>query len=208
MIFSNLFSCQNNEKSPEDKFWKWFLSKEKYIFDNADNLKVRESIYDDISTELQKIDKNIVFELAPIQKNGTREFSISADGIEKSFPAVELLISKKPKIKNWNFAAFRQRIESEDLEIQYGNYKIGYDDIFFRYSIEENQLGIELNIRNYDETAEMQNAIYILLDSLLGEYDVTKKIDWIDWKKLDETNIKNLSKIIELRELIDSRKIQ
>ena len=206
MIFSNLFSCQTKEKTPEAKFWNWFLSKEKYIFDNADILEKRETIYDEISSELQKIDENLVFELAPIQKNGTREFSISADGIKESFPAVELLISKSPKVKNWNFTAFRQRIASDDLEIQYGDYKIGYDDIFFRYTVEENQLGIELNIRNYDETAEMQNAIYLLLDSLLGEYDVTKRIDWIDWKKLDEKNMENLSEIIELRKLIDSRK--
>ena len=86
------------------------------------------------------------------------------------------------------------------------NYKIGYDDIFYRFSTENNQLGIELNIRNYDETGDMQNAIYLLLDSLLGEYDVTKNIDWIEWNKLNESEINNLYQITDLRELIDSRK--
>ena len=52
----------------------------------------------------------------------------------------------------------------------------------------------------------MQNAIYLLLDSLLGEYDVTKNIDWIEWNKLNESEINNLYQITDLRELIDSRK--
>ena len=171
-----------------------------------DKENLREDIYDQISAEISKIDENLVFEIAPIQKDGKREFSISADGILESFPKVETLISKRPKLNNWNFTAFRQRIAGDDLEINYMNYKIGYDDIFYRFSTENNQLGIELNIRNYDETGDMQNAIYLLLDSLLGEYDVTKNIDWIEWNKLNESEINNLYQITDLRELIDSRK--
>ena len=206
MSFFNLFSCQSNENTKDDKFWIWFSKNEKNIYENVDKENLREDIYDQISAEISKIDENLVFEIAPIQKDGKREFSISADGILESFPKVETLISKRPKLNNWNFTAFRQRIAGDDLEINYMNYKIGYDDIFYRFSTENNQLGIELNIRNYDETGNMQNAIYLLLDSLLGEYDVTKNIDWIEWNKLNESEINNLYQITDLRELIDSRK--
>ena len=192
MSFFNLFSCQSNEITKDDKFWIWFSKNEKNIYENVDKENLREDIYDQISAEISKIDENLVFEIAPIQKDGKREFSISADGILESFPKVETLISKRPKLNNWNFTAFRQRIAGDDLEINYMNYKIGYDDIFYRFSTENNQLGIELNIRNYDETGDMQNAIYLLLDSLLGEYDVTKNIDWIEWNKLNESEINNL----------------
>ncbi len=206
MSFFNLFSCQSNENTKDDKFWIWFSKNEKNIYENVDKENLREDIYDQISAEISKIDENLVFEIAPIQKDGKREFSISADGNLESFPKVETLISKRPKLNNWNFTAFRQRIAGDDLEINYMNYKIGYDDIFYRFSTENNQLGIELNIRNYDETGNMQNAIYLLLDSLLGEYDVTKNIDWIEWNKLNESEINNLYQITDLRELIDSRK--
>ena len=206
MSFFNLLSCQSNEITKDDKFWIWFSKNEKNIYENVDKENLREDIYDQISAEISKIDENLVFEIAPIQKDGKREFSISADGILESFPKVETLISKRPKLNNWNFTAFRQRIAGDDLEINYMNYKIGYDDIFYRFSTENNQLGIELNIRNYDETGDMQNAIYLLLDSLLGEYDVTKNIDWIEWNKLNESEINNLYQITDLRELIDSRK--
>lgn len=92
------------------------------------------------------------------------------------------------------------------MTLDFGKFKIGYDDIYFRYSTSNNELGIELNIRNYDESGQMQNAVYVLLDGLLGEYDVTMNIDWIEWVKLDENNAENLNKLTELRDLIDSRK--
>ena len=63
-----------------------------------------------------------------------------------------------------------------------------------------------MNVRNFDESGTMQNAIYVLLDGLLGEYDVTINIDWIEWVKLDENNIDNLLPLIELRDIVDNRK--
>ena len=63
-----------------------------------------------------------------------------------------------------------------------------------------------MNIRNFDDSGEMKNAIYILLDGLIGEYDVTVNINWIEWKKLEEENIQNLQPLINLREVIDHRK--
>ena len=84
----------------------------------------------------------------------------------------------------------------------------GYSDLYFRHTEQNEQLGIELNIRNFDDQGQTKNAIYILLDGLLGEYDVTTGIDWIEWVKLDESNIENLNPIIHLREIIDRRKKQ
>ena len=201
MLSFNIF-----KSNPEEDFWKWFAKNEKFIYENVENKDKQEKLFDDISSRLHKIDENLVFEFSPIHDNKIREFSISADGIKESFPAVENLISKSPKIINWQFNAFRQRVPGDDLTLDFGKFKIGYDDIYFRHSTSNNELGIELNIRNYDESAQMQNAIYVLLDGLLGEYDVTMNIDWIEWIKLDENNIDNLDKLTELRYLIDSRK--
>lgn len=201
MLSFNIF-----KSNPDEDFWKWFAKNEKFIYENVENKDKQEKLFDDISRRLHKIDENLVFEFSPIHKNNIREFSISADGIKESFPAVENLIAKSPKIKNWQFNAFRQRVPGDDLTLDFGKFKIGYNDIYFRHSTSNNELGIELNIRNYDESAQMQNAIYVLLDGLLGEYDVTMNIDWIEWVKLDENNIENLDKLTELRYLIDSRK--
>ncbi|HLW41146.1 MAG TPA: hypothetical protein VKY82_02110 [Flavobacterium sp.] len=205
LIFMSFFNLKKESK--EELFWKSFVKNEKLIYENVDDdTNVRKKIFDDISQYFKQIDENLAFEFSPIHENGIREFSISAEGIKESFPVVEKLISKSPKLKNWKFNAFRQRVPGDSIALNFGDYEIGYDDIYFRYSTADNQLGVELNVRNFDESGTMQNAIYVLLDGLLGEYDVTINIDWIEWVKLDENNIDNLLPLIELRDIVDNRK--
>ena len=196
-----------NKQPKEDKFWNWFTKNQQTYYDEIENLEIRERIFSDLSTELKKVHQDLVFEFSPIHENGIREFTVSAEGMKELFPIVEKLIDKAPIIENWQFNAFRQRIPGDDFEIQYGDFKIGYSDIYFRYvDGQYGKLGIELNIRNYDGNGQTQNAIYILLDGLIGEYDITMGIDWIDWVKLDESNIENLNPISSLRTLIDQKK--
>ncbi|MCF8713742.1 hypothetical protein JM658_02795 [Joostella atrarenae] len=195
------------KQTKEDKFWNWFAKNQKVYYDEIENLEIRERIFSELSTELKKINQDLVFEFSPIYKNGIREFTVSAEGIKDLFPTVEKLIEKAPEIKNWQFNAFRQRIPGDDIHIQYGDFKIGYSDIYFRYiDGQYGKLGIELNISDYDGNNQTKNAVYILLDGLIGEYDITMGIDWIDWVKLDESNIENLNPITSLRTLIDQKK--
>ena len=191
------------KKNPEEEFWNWFIKNQDIYYDEIENLNIRDKIFDKLSTKLRKINPDLVFEFSPKHENGIREFTISADGIKEMFPTVEKLVEKAPKLKNWKFNAFRQRIPGDDFEIQYGDLNISYSDIYFRSENDNGKLGVELHIKNYNGKGQTQNAIYILLDGLIGEYDVTTKIGWIEWVKLDERNLENLKPIIELRELID-----
>lgn len=191
------------KKNPEEEFWNWFIKNQDIYYDEIENLSIRENIFDNLSAKLRKINPDLVFEFSPKHENGIREFTISADGIKEMFPTVEKLVEKAPKLKNWKFNAFRQRILGDDFEIQYGDLNIAYSDIYFRSENDNGKLGVELHIKNYNGKGQTQNAIYILLDGLIGEYDVTTKIGWIEWVKLDESNLEKLKPIIELRELID-----
>ena len=196
-----------NKQSKEEKFWDWFSKHQKEFYNGIENLEIREKIFNNLSSELKKIHNDLVFEFSPIRENGIREFIISAEGIKELFPIVKKLVEIAPEIENWEFKAFRQRVSGDDFEIQYGDLKIGYQDIYFRYQDGEyGKIGIELNIRNYEGNGQTQNAIYILLDGLIGEYDMTMGIDWIEWIKLDENNIENLNPITSLRTLIDQKK--
>ncbi|WP_339839912.1 hypothetical protein [uncultured Flavobacterium sp.] len=192
-----------NKESKEEKFWNWFEKNQETYYSEIENLEIREKIFNELSKNLKKINEDLVFEFSPIHENKIREFTISAEGIKDLFPVVEKLIEKAPKLKNWKFNAFRQRIPGDEFEIQYGDLKIGYSDIYYRSEDDNGKLGIELNIRNFDGKGQTQNAIYILLDGLIGEYDVTTKIGWIEWVKLDENEKENLKPIIELRNEID-----
>lgn len=202
MVFS-LFK----KKKKEDEFWIWFSKHEQKYFNEIENLDIREQIFVDLSQRLTEIQEDLVFEFSPIHESGIRELTISADGIKEGFPKVEELILKAPKIANWQFNAFRQRIPGEDFGIQYGDIKMGYSDIFFRYKDGEyGEIGIELNVRGLAEDEQCKNAVYILLDSLIGEYDVTMGIKWIEWVDLDDSNIESLNPIISLRILLDQKK--
>ncbi len=196
-----------NKQTKEDKFWSWFSKHQETYYNEIENLEIREKIFNDLSTELKKVHQDLVFEFSPIHDDGIREFTISAEGIKELFPIVENLVDKSPKIENWQFNAFRQRVPGDDFDIQYGDFKVGYSDIYFRYQDGEyGKIGIELNIRDFDDSGQSKNAIYILLDGLIGEYDITMGIDWIEWVKLDESNIDTLDPIISLRALMDEKK--
>ncbi len=194
------------KSSPETNFWNWFKKNEKYIYDNIDSKELQLELYDKIRNELVKVDSNLAFNSSPILENGKREFTISADGLKESFVSVENLVKQSPKFKNWNIIAFRQRIGNDNLGIRYNDYEISYDDLYYKSSINEGLYGIDLYIKNFDGSGQMQNTIYILLDALLGEYDTTMRIDWIEWYSLNEEDLSNFKHIIELRKEIDNRK--
>ncbi len=191
------------KENKEDKFWNWFVKNQETYYNQTENNEIREKIFDELSNKLKEVNPDLVFEFSPKRANGIRELTISADGIREAFPAVESLIKKSPELKNWKFNAFRQRTRGNDFEIQYGDLKIGYSDIYFKSKKDNGKLNIQLNIRDFNGKAQTQNAIYILLDNLLGEYDVETKIGGIDWVKLDENNKENLKPFIELRDAID-----
>jgi len=50
------------------------------------------------------------------------------------------------------------------------------------------------------------NALFVLLDSLVGEYDAVTEIDWLEWVELDEQEEEELFPFVELRKLVDERK--
>lgn len=194
-----------NKETKEQKFWNWFTKNQETYYNEIENLEIQEKIFDELSKNLTKIHPDLVFEFSPKNENGIRELTISAEGIKEIFPIVQNLIDKSPKLKNWKFNAFRQRIPGDEFEINYGDLTIGYSDLYFQSENDNGKLGINLFIRDYNGKGQTQNAIYILLDGLIGEYDVTTKIGWIEWYKLEENKMENLKPIIELRKEIDNK---
>ncbi|PWJ32691.1 hypothetical protein [Sediminitomix flava] len=207
LIILIVFFSFLNKKSKEQVFWEWFKENNASFYSGVDNQFEREKLFDELQFQLKKVNSDLAFEFSPIHENGIREFIVSAEGVKEIFPIVEQLIDKAPELENWKFNAFRQRIPGDNFSIEVGSVKINYSDIYFRYKDGNyGDIGIELNIRNYNGEAEIINATYILLDGLIGEYDITMGIDWIDWVKLDDTNINQLLPITDLRNLIDQKK--
>lgn len=195
------------EEKAIKNFWGWFMKNEHLFYFGTDNEAERETLFNQVSAQLKALNETIVYEFSPIRKDNTKEFCISADGMKDAFDDVKEILNFAPKHEHWEFTAFRQRIPNESLVIKMGAIQIGYDDIYFRCGEQEGEFGIELNIRDYTESGREQNAILILLDALIGEYDAVMEIDFVDWKKLDESKKENYLPFVALRRIIDERKM-
>ncbi len=197
-------SCLARSKDSETQFWQWFMNNNIRLFELKDP---QEKLFDELSTQLHKVDPNLTFEFSPFRSDSVREFTISADGIRKYFPLVKSLVSKAPHIDKWKFYAFRQRVPDDHITLEYDKKtKIGYDDIFFRKANDSGKIAIEINVRNLIESNSFKNAVYILLDSLIGEYDMETQLSTIEFVKLDENKTSELMPIIKLRTIVDENK--
>lgn len=192
------------QKDKDVEFWKWFSQNQNELYHNEKNQQI---LFDELTKKLKNIDSNLTFEFSPIHADSIREFTISADGLKESFPTVMRLLDKAPKMPKWKINAFRQRVPGDGIQIAYDDsLKISYDDIYFRYVKDSGKIDLELYIRNYKRKSGFDNAVFILLDALIGEYDMETRISGIDRKLLDESKPDSLHRIVELRGIVDKLK--
>jgi hypothetical protein len=198
-MFDRLF----NTKTKEAKFWEWFQENNiKYLSLDKDS---QDRLFDKLNERMIKIDPNLTFEFSPLLNNGRREFIISADGIKDSFPSVTKLVEAAPGIPNWDIIAFRQPKTGYE-RINFNGLSLSFDDVFFRYSKDNGKLGLELNIRGYEDEKEWTAVTFLLLDMVLGEYDTEMSLSWIERKVLDENEIDILYKLTELPAILSDYK--
>lgn len=183
----------------EELFWSWFIKNSDAYFNFEKNQTL---LFQRLKDKLDLIDSNLVFEFSPIFKNGTREFIISADGIVNSFSSVINLVEQAPAINKWKIIAFRQP-HKEITQINYDGLSFNLKDVFFKYHKDNGKINLELHIKKYQESAEWTNAIFILLDNILGEYHTEMTLDFIDKKKLNENEKKDLFPISILPQIVN-----
>jgi len=186
----------------EQKFWNWFSENQNLYFDFEQN---QAELFDRLHKKLNEVNENITFEFSPKSGSGKREFVLSADGIKSSFPSVTKLVESAPSFDNWIIVAFRQP-HLECNQIHYKDIRLYAEDTYFRYAKDNRKIGIELNIRNYQDNDDWGVAIFLLLDTILGEYDTEMMLSWIEMKKLDENEIEKLYPVKELPSIISEHK--
>ena len=58
-----------NKESKEEKFWNWFEKNQETYYSEIENLEIREQIFDELTKNLKKVNKDLVFEFSPIHEN-------------------------------------------------------------------------------------------------------------------------------------------
>jgi len=164
-------SSQQNS-SDEGKFWAWFASHQDEL------LKVQtghEEICAQLEAQLKRVNSSLVYEFGP-EKNGRREFTISADGNSDAFPAVEALYAAAPALPHWKIFKFRQRREPGDISLR--GIKVEADSVTVAVKKAGDRADVIIYIPDApeDDRGIYGDIAFSMLDQALGEYDVETRI--------------------------------
>jgi len=191
LFFSSVFAG-----APEQGFWKWFEKNDDLLFNFE---KDREKIFDELSHEMHKVNPELTFEFGPVEKDGKREFVITAGGAKKAFPAVESLFQTAPKLKRWKFVKFRpRRTPINDLE--YGGKSIAAKNVYYKMFKDGEKIGLVLFFDGYNEKERdtFGQLGYLFLDEALGEYDMETKVGFIEFHGRDSKHFQGAKPLSEL----------
>ncbi len=197
LMLKNLFKRKITEK----EFWSWFEKNSEDYFQLDENNY--DLLFNKLGLQLSKYHKELTFEFSVEMKQGKREFIISAEGMVSAFPAVIKLVEEAPDLEKFNVVAFRQRQNSEQ-EIYFEDIVLNTEDIFFTYREDKQMdcLDIVIYIKGYsEENDQFIAAAFIMLDSLIGEYDVGVKLGEINFEPYQQE--KEAQPILNLVSLVD-----
>ena len=183
------------EQSPEFCFWQWFEENEARMFDFDGN---NEQDVKDLLRELHRVNSSLTFEIGS-ERDGKREFIISADGVRTAFPSVIKLADAAPALQRWHIIKFRPR-RTDRCFIGIGDLHFSSDDVLVALEPEGMRIGVTLFIGDADHFDEqiVGHIGFLLLDHTLGEYDVEAFVGTVSFHPKEHSS--RLKKV-PLREL-------
>ena len=183
----------------EDEFWDWFRDNELLYYELEDS---KDPLLNELHEKLTQYYDGLTYQFSIKSPEGKKEFVVSADGNIEAFPAVTALVDAAPEFERWKIIAFRPRV-TEEFELSMGEKVFTFDDFYFLHAMDVATIALQLHIRNFEDTQEYQQAAFIVLDNVLGEYDMETKVGHIEFLRLDESKIDELYSIRDLPMVVD-----
>ena len=176
-------------------FWNWFQDNNQTIKNLINETpKTQKQLYFWLNRHLgyycKELDFLIIF---PKKEKEKAELIITANGNPNYFSQVTELINKAPALRHWKFTAFIQPTENIDKIIE------GLDDpyVFREITIKNSEIkflslnyignsrkfDIIIYLKNYNIyscTKTFQQAIFIILQDLLGKKLIYEKINFTE----------------------------
>jgi hypothetical protein len=194
---------KSTQVSSEKRFWLWFTNHASEISAIQTGT---EPILDQLEIALKQVHPSLTFEIG-LKTNDQCELVLSANGAKIAFPAVKSLVATAPPLAGWIITAFRQPQE-RPYKVQYEGFELSPDEIWFSMTPDGKLISLTLYIRGLTPGNENRaaGAAFILLDHVLGEYDVETKIGAIQRLPLpNDPERQGLRPLSKLRALISSR---
>ena len=194
------------------KFWKWFSkNNEKFLHLNEmQDLIEKEKLHSDLLSKLNEFCTGLYFEIGG-HPEGNATFIITAEGDTKLFNEVKRLVRKAPKLEHWDFVAFKQPMGS-DFKINYEGLELDPNTIFFlplKNIDQPDSIGLRIGFPNFIPEKEKLYiaAIFIVLDTLLGEVSNAENVDYVEVDALPEQPLDNgFIELVKLPEFLDWKK--
>lgn len=186
-----------------EKFWKWFRENEEtYYYKIEEDMEYLVPL---LQEKLVEINENMTFEISEVLGDSTRDFIISADGIFSAFNDVLELYSFRLDLSKWTICSFRAREEVISHSVELDGLKLSYEDISYEYDLENSKINIQVYIKGYDNLDNRYiHAYFLLLDSLIGEFDAVTMIENTDVFPWDSEQISK--EFYSLKKVIDDLK--
>ncbi len=199
----NLFKRKNVFKTPEEKFWNWFVENKAKLEKFMDSDQRNFSIYNKLTTEIQKYNATLFPELTKTEDD-KYVLIITPDGIKEGVEPTKKLVAECPIIDNWIVVKFRQ--PSDEIILNFKGLEYPPTDIEILPQIDNERDVVDINIfvRNMNKDEVLyQSLAFLYLDHILGEFNSITKVGYIDFHHLDENKkVANSISLIELRNLI------
>lgn len=197
-------------------FWKWFEQNEMQILEAFTTHTNHDEVFNQLNRKLSYVSKRIGFILVGRKSNSEKvKLIITAHGYRKLYPKVNALINNAPKSIHWDFQAFIQ--PNKDIEMFkqgidnpyiFQDFELKTSELYFKpleFNTFQKKMKIVVYLKNYKyhfDNDFIDEAVYIIIQELIGEENFKKTISLVQLAQLPE-NPKNLIHLYELQEYID-----
>ncbi|OIP47494.1 MAG: hypothetical protein COZ16_10715 [Flavobacteriaceae bacterium CG_4_10_14_3_um_filter_31_253] len=196
-------------------FWQHFQKENLALFllnDLPKEIKTKKMAA--FSQALEEYNKDIGYIIISGKKKAT--LIITAHGNPYLFKEVELLVYHAPKLERWQINAFLQPeknldpyINKTDKPLEYHGITLRVSEMYFlplEIPDKPHEFGIKVLVKNhiiYKDNPRLREAIYVIIEHLIGEKSFANDITFIEIGQLvadDENQIElyNLKSYIDL----------
>lgn len=160
--------------SKEAEFWRWFAANESMLLNVEDDI---DHVVEAIFLRLMRVDSALAFDVGP-ERDGRRQFVVSACGDPLAFPAVVKLVSAAPPLQRWTVTAFRSRREAKGAFELHGGGQLKLERVRFAAELAGGRLDVTLFIPAFRRALAEEYEIVglLIMDIVLGEFDAMTRV--------------------------------
>ena len=133
---------------------------------------------------LAEIDNNLTLNVERQSEEGAVDLVFGCDGYPESIHTVLSLVDSAPKISGVKVRAFNERFDPVPHMVNLGGELISIDEFWCSLRNINGRLELAIYLDDAPKVLEMDprvEAAMILLDALLGEYEIMTRIWALDW---------------------------